>query len=139
MSEGILDSCFAFSWWMTGKREVNPQLPVKIDLPGYQLTCAARERLPLGQLGECERAKDQLSQLIALRPGAAQSVRLELGKWYQPHLVEHWIGDRREAGLEIPAPKKALKSKFPAALSPSPSPHGVIGIEPENVDPLFPR
>jgi predicted RNA polymerase sigma factor len=59
---------------MTGKREVTPQLPVKIDLPGYQLTYVARAAA-LGQLGECERAKDQLSQLIALRPDAAESCR----------------------------------------------------------------
>jgi hypothetical protein len=52
------------------------------------------------------RQKDQLSQLIALRPDAAQSVRLELGKWYQPDLVEHWIEGLRKAGLEIPALKK---------------------------------
>jgi hypothetical protein len=83
--------------WITGKREVTPQLPVKIDLPGYRLTYAARAAA-LGQLGECERAKDQLSQLIALRPDAAQSVRLELGKWYQPDLVEHWIEGLRKAG-----------------------------------------
>ena len=88
-----------------GKREVTPQLPVKIDLPGYQLTCAERAAA-LGQLGECEHAKDQLSQLIALRPDAAQSVRLELGKWYQPDLVEHWIEGLRKAGLEIPALEK---------------------------------
>jgi predicted RNA polymerase sigma factor len=88
-----------------GKREVTPQLPLKIDLPGYQLTCAARAGA-LGQLGECERAKDQLSQLIALRPDAAQSVLLELGKWHQPDLVEHWIEGLRKAGLEIPALKK---------------------------------
>jgi hypothetical protein len=47
-----------------------------------------------------------LSQLIALRPDAAQSVRLELGKWHQPDLVEHWIDGLRKAGLEIPALKK---------------------------------
>ena len=68
---------------MTGKREVTPQLPVKFDLPGYQLACAARAAA-LGQLGECEPAKDQLSRLIALRPDAAESVRLELGRWYRP-------------------------------------------------------
>jgi hypothetical protein len=90
---------------MTGKREVTPQLPVKIDLPGHQLTCAARAPV-LGQLGKCERAKEQLSQSIALRPGAAQSVSLELGKWYQPDLVEHGIEGMRKAGLEGPEVKK---------------------------------
>src|SRR6202044_634606 len=73
----------------------------QIDLPGYQLTYAARAAA-LGQLGECERAKDQLSQLIALLPDAAQSVRLELGKWYQPDLVEHWVEGLRKAGPETP-------------------------------------
>jgi len=90
---------------VTGKREVTSQLLVKIDLPGYQLTYAARAAV-LGQLGEWERAKDQLSQLIALRPDAVQSARQELGKWYQPDLVEPWIEGLRKAGLEIPALRK---------------------------------
>lgn len=45
-------------------------------------------------------------RVIALRPDAAQSVRVELGKWYQPDLVEDWIEGLRKAGLEIPALKK---------------------------------
>ena len=64
-----------------------------------------RERLPWDN-SESARAKDQLSQLIALRPDAARSVRQELGKWYQPDLVEHWIEGLRKAGLEIPALKQ---------------------------------
>jgi hypothetical protein len=36
-----------------------------------------------------------------VEPDAAESVRLELGKWYQPDLVEHWIEGLRRAGLEI--------------------------------------
>jgi hypothetical protein len=47
-----------------------------------------------------------LSQLIALRPDAAQSVRQELGQLYQPNLVEHWIEGLRKGGLEIPEVKK---------------------------------
>jgi hypothetical protein len=31
---------------------------------------------------------------------------VELGKWYQPDLVEDWIEGLRKAGLEIPALKK---------------------------------
>ena len=75
---------------------VTPQLPFKVDLPGYRLTCASRPAA-LGQLRECERAKDQLSQLIALRPDTAQSVRLGLGTWYQSDLVEPRIEGLRKA------------------------------------------
>jgi hypothetical protein len=109
-------------------------LPVKIDLPGYQLTYVARAAA-LGQLGECERAKDQLSQLIALRQDPAESVRREVGKWYQLDLVEHWIEGLRKTDWRFRQLRKKFRSKVPAALSPSPSPCGVIGIEPET--PLY--
>ncbi len=74
---------------------------VKIDLPEYQLTFAARAAV-LGQLGDVEGAREQLRQLLALRPDAAISVRQELGKWYQPDLIERWLEGLRKAGLEIP-------------------------------------
>ena len=76
------------------------EFAVKIDLPGYPLSFAARAAV-LGQIGDVERAKNQLEQLLAVRPDFASSVRKELDKWYQPDLVKHWIDGLRKAGLEI--------------------------------------
>jgi len=93
----------------------------KIDLPGYQLTFAARAAV-LAQLGEIERAKDQVRQLLALRPDAVTSLREELRKWYQPDIIEHWVDGLRKAGLEISESKKEeqkLTSSGPVPLAPS--------------------
>ena len=76
------------------------QFAVKIDMPGYHLSFAARAAA-LGQLGEFEPARNQLTQLLALRPDFASSVHGELNKWYLPDLVEQWIDGLRKAGLEI--------------------------------------
>ncbi|HXJ94743.1 MAG TPA: protein kinase, partial [Terriglobia bacterium] len=90
---------------------------VKIDLPRYQLTFAARAAV-FGQLGEIEHAQEQVRQLLALRPDAAISVRQELGKWYQPDVIEHWLDGLRKAGLEIPQNQKQISSG-PISMPPS--------------------
>jgi TolB-like protein/predicted Ser/Thr protein kinase len=87
----------------------------KIDLPGYQLTFAARAAV-LGQLGDVKGANDQLTQLRALQPDAAITVRQELCKWHDPDLVQHWIEGLRKAGLDIkdadsPSPSPASATK----------------------------
>jgi adenylate cyclase len=55
------------------------------------------------QLGERETAEKALRDLLKLKPDIAEIVREELGKWFQPELVEHFLEGLRKAGLEIPA------------------------------------
>ena len=74
---------------------------LKINLPGYfyaHLTRAAA----YGQLGMNEPAQRALSEMLALRPDMATAARQELGKWWEPDLVEHIVDGLRKAGLEIP-------------------------------------
>jgi len=74
---------------------------LKINLPGYfyaHLTRAAA----YGQLGMREPAQRALNEMLKLRPDMATAALEELGKWWEPDLVEHIIDGLRKAGLEIP-------------------------------------
>ena len=122
---------------VTGKREVTSQLLVKIDLPGYQLTYAARAAV-LGQLGEWERAKDQLSQLIALRQTLRNRYVRSSASGISPILSSLGLKVCAKRGWRFRKLRKKIRSKLPAALSPSPSPWRVIGIEPETSTLYFP-
>jgi adenylate cyclase len=53
------------------------------------------------QPGERDAARIALQQLLLLRPEFALSARQELGKTWEPELVEHLIDGLRKAGLEI--------------------------------------
>jgi hypothetical protein len=53
------------------------------------------------QLGERDAARTALQQLLSLRPEFAASARQELGKTWDPDLVEHLMDGLRKAGLEI--------------------------------------
>ena len=73
---------------------------LKVNMPALwtaQVTLA----LVYIQLGDKERARTALRDLLAARPEFARNLREELGKWWQPDMVEQMIGDLRKAGLEI--------------------------------------
>jgi TolB-like protein len=73
---------------------------LKVNMPGFwrtHLTLAAAN----GQLGEREAAGKAVRELLAIRPDFAVVAREELGKWWDPELVEHLIDGLRKAGLEI--------------------------------------
>jgi len=93
------------------------KIAAKIDLPRYHTSFAARAAV-LGQLGEIERARNELSQILALRPDYASSVRRDFSMWYPPDLVEHWIEGLRKAGLDVP------EAQTSAAMERPPSPAG---------------
>jgi TolB-like protein/Tfp pilus assembly protein PilF len=93
---------------------------LRIQMPGYfwtPITCAAA----FGQLGERQPAQKALAELLALRPGFARAAREELGKWFDPDLVEHFADGLRKAGLEIAGdeamagPAAALEPARPSA------------------------
>jgi serine/threonine protein kinase/tetratricopeptide (TPR) repeat protein len=52
-----------------------------------------------GQLGERDAARAALQQLLLLKPEFAASARQELGKTWDPDLVEHLMDGLRKAGL----------------------------------------
>ncbi len=86
---------------------------LRIQMPGYfwaPFTCAAA----FGQLGERQAAQKALEELLAIRPDFAKTVREELGKWFEPELVEHFVDGLRKAGLEIPAAAGFASASNPA-------------------------
>ena len=54
-----------------------------------------------GQLGERDAASKALQALLQLRPDFAVTAREDIGKWWDPDLVERLIDGWRKAGLEI--------------------------------------
>jgi TolB-like protein/Tfp pilus assembly protein PilF len=72
----------------------------KINMPGFWRTKFALATA-YGQLGEQEAARNSVRELLALRPDFAVAAREELGKWWDPELIEHLIDGLRKAGLEI--------------------------------------
>ena len=83
-------------------------IALKINTPGIHylpLFVAAAN----GQLGNRDAAGKALRDLLQLRPDYSVIARDDLGKWFDPELVEHVIDGLRKAGLEIaPANRTAL-------------------------------
>jgi hypothetical protein len=77
----------------------------KINMPGFWRTQMALTAVH-GQVGEARPASDALRELLTIKPDFAAVARDELGKWWQPDLVEHLIDGLRKAGLEIGGEKR---------------------------------
>jgi TolB-like protein len=73
---------------------------LKVNMPGFWRTHLALAAA-YGQLGEREAARNAVRELLALRPDFAVTAREELGKWWDPELIEQLIDGLRKAGLEI--------------------------------------
>ena len=73
----------------------------KINMPGFWRTQVALAA-SYGQAGEMQQAAKALRALLTIRPDFAAVARQELGKWWQPQLVEHLIDGLRKAGLASP-------------------------------------
>jgi TolB-like protein len=73
---------------------------LKVNMPGLW-TAQVSLALVYIQLGDKERARAALRDLLAARPDLRTNLREELGKWWQPDMVEQMIGDLRKAGLEM--------------------------------------
>lgn len=74
---------------------------LKVNMPGYYWPHATLAAV-YGQLGEKERARASLRELLALLPNFGAMVRSEYSKWNDVELVEHLVEGLRKAGLEIP-------------------------------------
>jgi TolB-like protein/tetratricopeptide (TPR) repeat protein len=88
-------------------------IALKIQMPGFwraNLALAAAN----GQLGERKAARNALQELLAIRTDFAVVAREELGKWWQPELVEHLMDGLHNAGLEIAGEESSAPGK-PAA------------------------
>jgi serine/threonine protein kinase/tetratricopeptide (TPR) repeat protein len=83
---------------------------LKINMPRFW-----RAHLALAviraQLNEPDAARASLQQLLLLRPEFAASARQELGKTWDPDLVEHLIDGLRKAGLEIADDKRTAAAR----------------------------
>ncbi len=87
---------------------------LKVDMPGFwraNLALAAS----YGQLGEREAAGNALQALLEAKPECAERAREELGKSWDPELVEHLLEGLRKAGLDVPAPAGADSAAKPDA------------------------
>ncbi|HET7841863.1 MAG TPA: hypothetical protein VFM21_09670, partial [Terriglobia bacterium] len=81
---------------------------LKVNMPGFwraQFALAVAH----GQLGELEAARQAVRELLRIRPDFAAIAREELGKWWDPELIEHLIEGLRKAGLEIDKPASVAK------------------------------
>jgi len=54
-----------------------------------------------GQLGEPDAARKALKELLDIRPDFAEVVRVEIGKWFDSDLVEHFVEGLSKAGLAV--------------------------------------
>jgi serine/threonine protein kinase/Tfp pilus assembly protein PilF len=84
------------------KREYRAALDaaLKINMPRFWRAHLALAAI-YAQLGERDTASAALQQLLLLRPEFAATPREELGKTWDPELVEHLMDGLRKAGLEI--------------------------------------
>jgi len=69
-------------------------------MPGFWRTNLALA-VAYGQLDEREAARNAVRELLAVRPDFPAVAREELGKFWDPELVQHLIDGLRKAGLEI--------------------------------------
>jgi adenylate cyclase len=77
---------------------------LKVNMPGYYWPHATLAAV-YGQLGEEQRARAALRELLALLPNFGEIAREEYGKWNEVEFVEHLLEGLRKAGLEIPPEK----------------------------------
>ncbi len=52
-------------------------------------------------VGNIDRARAVVSDLLAARPELTGNLRREMGKWWQPEMIEQMVSDLRKAGMEI--------------------------------------
>jgi TolB-like protein/Tfp pilus assembly protein PilF len=85
------------------------QYALKVNMPGLwiaQLTLVLIYCL----LGDMDRARSAVRDLLALRPDLAVAPRKELEKWWQPEMIEQMLADLCKAGLEVPDNQKPSPS-----------------------------
>src|SRR5258708_4048539 len=77
---------------------------LKVNMPGFWRTSLALATA-YGQLGDTQAARNAARDLLVLRPDFPVVARAELGKWWDPQLVEHLIDGLGKAGMESAPPR----------------------------------
>jgi TolB-like protein len=91
---------FFFDAYRKSEYRAALDIALKVNMPGFWRTHLALAAAH-GQLGEREAAHRAVRDLLVIRPDFAAVAREELGKWWDPELIEHLIDGLRKAGLEI--------------------------------------
>ncbi len=73
---------------------------LKVNMPGLWRTNMVLAAI-YGQLGEQDAARGAVRQLLEIKPNFTVEARQELGKWWQPELIDHLVDGLQKAGLEI--------------------------------------
>jgi TolB-like protein/Flp pilus assembly protein TadD len=100
---------------------------LKINLPDFFATHVVLAAA-YGQLGELDAAAGSLRELLRLKPDFVATMRDELGKWFNPDLVEHQIDGLRKAGLGIAPTSIAAAPSAPKGPTASPEGSARPGI-----------
>ena len=93
---------------------------VKMNLPGVSLVDVALGATH-GMLGHHDAAAAAVRDLLSRRPDYAAIARTELGKWFEPGIVEHLIQGLRQAGLEIGGDRQEGQARAEADIVPAPA------------------
>jgi len=97
------------------------ELALRMNMPGLWTAQAALTAI-YAQMGNMEKARAALRDLLELRPDFADVASHELEKFWLPELAEQLLGDLRKAGLDAPdagAPRSSLPSGTSAARTAS--------------------
>jgi hypothetical protein len=87
--------------YRAGDYQAARALAPKAVMPGQYYSHALFAAV-YGQLGDLETAREEVRQVLALRPDFAEIAREQFGRWYLPDLVERLIDGLRKAGLDVP-------------------------------------
>jgi tetratricopeptide (TPR) repeat protein len=92
-----------FNAFRKGDYRAAVDFAMRVNIPGY-FWVPATTAAAFGHLGDVSAARESLRELLAIRPDFATSARAELGKWFQPDLLERYLDGLRKAGLEVERP-----------------------------------
>jgi TolB-like protein/Tfp pilus assembly protein PilF len=112
------------------KRDYGGALDValKINMPTYFFTHATLAGI-YGQLGEKEKAKKALRELLAQKPDFAETAREDWGKWFgRGELVEQLVEGLEKAGLDVSRGTAESGALTPARPKPAAEESGRVAI-----------
>jgi serine/threonine protein kinase/tetratricopeptide (TPR) repeat protein len=87
--------------YRVGDYQVARALAPKAQMPGQYYSHGLIAAV-YGQAGDLETAREEVRQVLTLRPDFAEIAREQFGRWYLPDLVEQLIDGLRKAGLDVP-------------------------------------
>jgi len=88
-----------FNEYRKGDDQRALELALRINMPGFWFTYLALA-VTYSRVGETEKARSAVRDLVRVRSSFGVSAQEELEKWWQPELVERMLADLRKAGLD---------------------------------------